>query len=121
MADRMQVLRTELMQLGLPKEHADELLSHYSKQSLALRQQFAESSFRLTQLNAVDWRVSVVLGHSGTDVVEAPVVSVRLDVTRPEEAGATKPILFEASEEKFAMLLSELKAARAMMGELEGE
>ena len=57
----LQVLHSELMQLGLPKEHADELLNHYGKQSLALRQQFAESSFRLTQLNAVDWRVRLLL------------------------------------------------------------
>jgi len=69
----------------------------------------------------VIWKVSVVLGHSGTDLIEAPVVSIRLDVTRPELGGATKPVLFEASQEKFAMLLSELKAARAMMGELADE
>ena len=74
----------------------------------------------VTQVNNVDWRVSAILATSSTAVVDAPVVSVRLDITRPEEAKPS-PVVFEASKDKFDVLLSELKAARAMMGELEGE
>lgn len=39
----------------------------------------------VTELRGVDWRVSVILGHSSTTNLAVPVVSVRLDITRPEE------------------------------------
>merc|ERR1712167_302725 len=54
-----QVLKHELQQLGLPKEHSDALGRPYREQREGLRHEFAESSFRLTELNGVDWRVSL--------------------------------------------------------------
>merc|ERR1712196_353654 len=60
------VLKHELQQLGLPKEHSEALGRPYREQRDNLRHTFNENSFRLTQVDAVDWRVAVVLGHSGT-------------------------------------------------------
>lgn len=68
-----QVLKHELQQLGLPKEHSDALGRPYREQREALRGYFSETSFRLTQLNKVDWRVSLVLGHEGAPTLEASV------------------------------------------------
>merc|ERR1712072_362262 len=114
------VLKHELQQLGLPKEHSDALGRPYRDQQDTLRHSFSENAYRLTQVGNVDWRVAVVLGHSGTTAWKAPSVSLKFNVTKPEE-GVTKPVVFEASAEKLQMLLSEMKAARAVMGELEGE
>jgi len=45
---------------------------------------------------------------------------LRFNIKRPEE-GCVKPVVFEASADKLQMLLAEMKAARSMMSELEGE
>jgi len=114
------VLKSELQQLGLPKEHTDSLNAPFREHRRELHAKFSEDSFRITQLRGVEWRVDLVLGSSSTPALNTPSVSVRFDVLRPEE-GMVKPVAFEVSVDKFQVLLAELQAARAMMGELEGE
>eukprot|EP00656_Telonema_subtile_P025809 TRINITY_DN2784_c0_g1_i3.p2 TRINITY_DN2784_c0_g1~~TRINITY_DN2784_c0_g1_i3.p2 ORF type:complete len:100 (-),score=31.03 TRINITY_DN2784_c0_g1_i3:246-545(-) len=89
-------------------------------ESLKLR--FTQDSFRITEIKSVDWRVDLILGSSQLPSAQVPTVSVKIEMQRPEHTqGSTAPLLFEASKSNFSMLLSELRAARSLMAQLDME
>eukprot|EP01052_Picozoa_sp_SAG31_P058996 SAG31_NODE_18335_length_640_cov_0.765250_1_plen_116_part_00 len=94
-------LSNELQQLGLPKEHSDELCRSYRARKDQLRSQFAKESLRLPKLKQFDWRVDYVLSSSKLATVNAPTAT--LQVTRDD---GEKPVAFEVSGDKFAALYS---------------
>lgn len=116
-------LLMEIQQLGLPKESADAIAKQYRDSRDALRNKFAEDSYRISKLVGADWRVDRVLATSSDDE-PACVVQMRLQVdTKPhlkDSEGKVRTVAFEMSSDKLSVLIHELSAAHAAMEGLEG-
>lgn len=115
------VLKNELQQLGLPKEHSEMVSKLYRDNAEALKSKFTKDCFRITKVTSVDWRVDLILGSSELPSAQVPTVSVKIGIQRPEDQGSTEPLIFEASRSKFNTLLNELRVARNLMAQLELE
>jgi len=115
------ILKNELQQLGLPKEHSEMVAKLFRENFDNLKTRFTNDSFRITEIHAVDWRADLILGSSDMPNTQIPTISIKIGHQRPEDKGMTKPISFEASSTQFRVLLNELRAARSAMAELEGE
>ncbi|XP_033624970.1 COMM domain-containing protein 4-like [Asterias rubens] len=107
-------LSNELQQLGLPKEHSSALCRSYQDKLEALQKKFKEQSFRVSKLEAVDWRVDYILGSSELKDVNEPSVQLRLHIKNPDN-DSVEPVSFNISADKFRILLSELKQTQQLM------
>ena len=110
-----ETLSNELQQLGLPKELCASLCKVYNDSYDRLRELLKAKSLRLSTLKSVDWRVDYVLSSSALKEVQTP--EVQLQITKTLD---TKDELFSftMSNQKFRVLLSELKEAHKCMEDL---
>lgn len=105
-------LSNELQQLGLPKELATALCKVYGDKKEALQSVLREKSMRLSELKSIDWRVDYVLGSSKIDTVNP--VEVQLMISKAEDSEFSN-FNFTASEEKFSVLLAEMRNVYKLM------
>lgn len=133
----------ETQQLGLSKENSDVVMKHYRDAKDMLRNKFAEDSYRVSKLVAVDWRVDEVIASSRSkettgEVKEAspsmqlgPLIHIKLQVdtkpecnefSEPDEEGLNecmasrlKNIVFGISSEKLDVLIHELSHAQKLI------
>eukprot|EP00935_MAST-01C_sp_MAST-1C-sp1_P000120 g120.t1 len=112
-------LGLEIQQLGLPKENSDALLRTYRDSKEHLRQRLAETAFKLQRLESLDWRVDSLLSSNTVEELNVPAVQLKLGITPLENNVGETEVSFEMTADKFAVLFSELKAARRMMDTLE--
>jgi len=98
-------LQRELEQLGLPKEHADAVCKPYGKTREDLRAALARGTAKVNALRALTWGVTFTSEPGG----ETLGVRLKLDTV---EDGVMD---LEVSEEKFRVLLGELKTVKALM------
>ena len=105
-------LGRELEQLGLPKEHAEAMCKSYGKDRDGLRRAALGATLRVNGLRDLGWAVTFGSGD-GDDANRAPgdSLGVRLRLDTVDDGRLD----IEMSEEKFRVLLSELKAVRALM------
>ena len=99
-------LGRELEQLGLPKEHADAVCKPYGKSREALREALVRGTMRVNALKDMSWGVTFA---SDVDDEGSLAVRLKLDTT------AHGCVNVDVSEEKFRVLLGELKAVKALM------
>mmetsp|Transcript_4234 Transcript_4234/g.6323 ORF Transcript_4234/g.6323 Transcript_4234/m.6323 type:complete len:252 (-) Transcript_4234:304-1059(-) len=131
-------LHQELGQLGLPMDGALALVKPVAKVASDLRKRFAADTLRVARWGGIDWRVDSILGSSA----EAPTqdqaqsqldstyntVRMRIATVQEEASAARGPqtgrklgesICFNLSENKFQVLLAELREARSNMARLQ--
>jgi len=111
------VLGNELAQLGMPKEHCDALCKPYKDNKEKLRAKFSELVLTLPRLESVDWRLDYILSSSYVTDVNQSAVQLNFHVSTPK--GPETPHFFDVSEEKFKILLGELRTARLLMATTE--
>jgi COMM domain containing 4 len=127
-----ETLQAELMQLGLPREHAKAMARPFRNTRDALRAHLAGQTLRASRVEGCRWRTDLILASSsmGENVLE-PVVQLQLQIRRPkwrgaaekerisateeEKAAGVETVAFEVSGDKFRLLLTELQAARRAM------
>ncbi|RYH05634.1 hypothetical protein EON65_44155 [archaeon] len=115
------VLIQEIQQLGLPKENSDMIAKQYRETKEALRNKFAEDSYRVSRLLSTDWRVDTVLASSGAtaQATEDRIVHLNMHIdTKPgEEDSKTKlkHLAFELSGVKLDTLIKELRQVQHMI------
>lgn len=103
-------LSRELQQLGLPKEHTDSLCRPYSDSKGELQEKFLEESLQLPTLNIDGWQVRTGKGKS-------ILLHLKNSEILKKDEGSFNGLVYLA-EDKFRILLQELKMARSMMKEL---
>lgn len=117
------VLIQEIQQLGLPKENSDMIAKQYRETKEALRNKFAEDSYRVSKLLSADWRVDTMLASSGGVVAEDRTVhlNLRIDVKPGEDESKTKykNLAFELSGAKLDTLVKELRQVQHMIESME--
>ncbi|XP_049849292.1 COMM domain-containing protein 4-like [Schistocerca gregaria] len=113
-------LEQDLIHIGFPREHAEELSGAYAtnKTKLCLKQ--SESSLRLNTLEAIDWRVDYILGSSSLQDLNSPSVQLQFHIKKNTGSSSetTDSSVLELSADKFRVLLSELKTARTLMEDM---
>jgi len=116
-------LSQEIQQLGLPKENADTIARQFREHKEALRNRFAEESYRTSHLLAVDWRLDQVIASSTATDKLGPLLHVKLQVdTKPQEGALSGSQMsdgariqdeaFELSADRLDVLVHELSIAR---------
>ncbi|GAB1604284.1 COMM domain-containing protein 4-like [Argonauta hians] len=110
-------LSNELQQLGLPKEHSTPLCKLYGDNVSKFQEQLRKQSLRLSQMDSVEWRVDYILSSKVLKTVNQPSIEICLRVQNPD-TGATKPVIFNMSADKFRVFLNELKQVDAIMDNL---
>ena len=107
-------LGRELEQLGLPKEHAEAVCKPYGKEREGLREAAMRSTVRVNGLRDLRWGVTFAsdADESGNNASEGRI-AIRLTLDTTDEGCMD----VDVSEEKFRVLLSELKAVKALMDE----
>lgn len=111
-ADERTVAR-ELEQLGLPREHAEAVAKPYGKAKEGLREGAMARVVRVNALRApVSWGVTFQSGEANE---ASDPASERLGVRMTLDTLAQGRVDVEMSEEKFRVLLGELKAVKALM------
>ena len=109
-----QTLGRELEQLGLPKEHAEAVCKPYGKEREGLREAAMRSTVRVNGLRDLRWGVTFAsdADESRNNASEGRI-AIRLTLDTTDEGCMD----VDVSEEKFRVLLSELKAVKALMDE----
>lgn len=110
-------LDNELQQLGLPKENAGSLCKVYGDNLQKLIAALNERSLRVSTLEGVQWRVDYVLSSSTVKDIGEPSVALEL-MRRNPITMETTPVTFTLSQEKFRLLLRDLKQAHSTMTSL---
>jgi len=77
-----------------------------------LRSEFEKRVLQLPRLESLDWRVDFVVASDKLNDVSVPSVHLNLNV---KELSGTKAYAFELTEDKFRVLLAELKAAKGLL------
>lgn len=103
-------LSRELQQLGLPKEHTDSLSQTYRDSKGEIQEKFLQEILQLPTLNIDGWQVRVGKGKS-------VVLHFKNNEFVKKDEGSFNGLVYLA-EDKFRILLQELKTARSMMREL---
>ncbi len=75
------VLIIELEQLGLPQDICKAVVRVFSASKAELLQHFRAQSLQLPRLQGVEWRVDYVLSSSLLDVVDAPSLRAKFQVS----------------------------------------
>jgi len=111
-------LEKELQQLGMPKEHSDSICRAYAKDKDRLQNVFVQTTLKLGgERQLLNWSVE----RAPSEIVETskesrlPTVRVTL-IDSNKSSDTAMPIAM--SQEKFQVLLHELKLARALMDEM---
>ena len=123
-----EVLKTELQQLGLPREHCVSLARPYQKYKEKLALKFETEVLSFPRLKNVDWRIDYILCSNNMKNIDKPEAQLRITPTRKlnqtiEEEKKLKNTnediintkVFTISHDKLRILLSELKEARDLM------
>jgi hypothetical protein len=117
-----EVLLAELEQLGLPQDICKALCKTWHAAHPELRDVFRSRVMALPRVARAQWRVDYTLLSSEAAVIEQPSVRVRLALDKApagweadSAVAATNAVTFEASADSFAVLLGELKQARAAL------
>ncbi|XP_074641085.1 COMM domain-containing protein 4-like [Tubulanus polymorphus] len=113
-----ETLSNELQQLGLPKEHSVSLCKTYSDNHSKLHTKFKAQSLRLSSLESIDWRVDYVISSSELQDVNKPCVQLQL--TTKDIDGNQTAVSFTASDDKFRLLLNDMKQALSIMENVSG-
>lgn len=110
-------LTRELEQLGLPKEHADAVCKPYEKEKEGLRRSMGRRTLRTDALKDLRWGVAFSTSDTSSEEGGSVVgeAGLRVKLTMETERGGR--VAFVASEEKFRVLLGELKTVKALMDE----
>lgn len=109
-------LSNELQQLGLPKELTTSLCKVYGDKLEALRDILKDKSMQLSSLQKVEWRIDHVLGSSFLENQSEP--EIQLALTKSNEDNSTEEISFTMTDNKFRVLLAEMREVRKQMQEL---
>jgi len=109
--DGVAVLPVELQQLGLPLDIVKAICKCYLSCQAELRDHFRTQTVHMPRLESTEWRVDYILSSSSLLDVAAPTVRMQLKTSK-------SAVAFELSEDKFRVLLSDLKTARAIMDSL---
>lgn len=102
------ILASELMQLGLPKEHADATARVYRENKDSLVEKLESETLRINTVKNVEWRCDHVISSSHLVALNQPTVHLKLQ-------GSSSSTAFELSADKFRVLLADLKEARKIM------
>eukprot|EP00123_Amoebidium_parasiticum_P021103 comp61583_c0_seq1/m.47899 comp61583_c0_seq1/g.47899 ORF comp61583_c0_seq1/g.47899 comp61583_c0_seq1/m.47899 type:complete len:201 (-) comp61583_c0_seq1:425-1027(-) len=109
-------LTNELLQLGLPKDHAAGVSKVFVDRQEAMKAALRAKVLTLPRVEGTEWKVSYVLASSELKRVCQPIVQLRLHVDRPR---GREPVTVDVTADKFKVLLHELKQAEGMMAQLE--
>eukprot|EP01091_Cochliopodium_minus_P005404 TRINITY_DN1533_c0_g1_i1.p1 TRINITY_DN1533_c0_g1~~TRINITY_DN1533_c0_g1_i1.p1 ORF type:complete len:219 (+),score=38.62 TRINITY_DN1533_c0_g1_i1:1-657(+) len=127
-----EVIKTELQQLGLPKEHCTALARPFQKYKDKLAPKFESEVLSFPRLKNVEWRVDYILCSNQLRSIEKPeaqikiVTTKRLYDTKSQEKEKKKnnvnednlnTYVFTLSHDKVRILLHELKEARDLMNQ----
>lgn len=110
-------LTRELEQLGLPKEHADAVCKPYEKEKEELRRSMGRRTLRTDALKDLRWGVAFSTSDASSEEGGSVVSEAGLRVKLTVETERGGRVAFVASEEKFRVLLGELKTVKALMDE----
>ena len=110
-------LTRELEQLGLPKEHADAVCKPYEKEKEGLRRAMGRRTLRTDALKDLRWGVAFSTSDASSEEGGSVVSEAGLRVKLTVETERGGRVAFVASEEKFRVLLGELKTVKALMDE----
>lgn len=110
-------LTRELEQLGLPKEHADAVCKPYEKEKEGLRRSMGRRTLRTDALKDLRWGVAFSTSDASSEEGGSVVSEAGLRVKLTVETERGGRVAFVASEEKFRVLLGELKTVKALMDE----
>ena len=108
------VLGIEMQQLGLPRETTATMLNIYFANKSDIEQSYRTKEFNIVSTGSIRWRMDYILGSSVSTSAQMP--NLKLNFAAAE---GKNPIEFEISISKFRVLLSELKAAQAVIQNLE--
>lgn len=119
----------EIQQLGLPKENAEAIARQYREAKDAVRDKFAEDSYRISRLVSSDWRVDRIIASSSDLEAEATVQFMFKIDNLPHKAAssesstdgrlaAVKDLVCEMPVEKLDVLIHELEFAQQLMESL---
>ena len=109
-------LSNELQQLGLPKELATSLCRVYGDKLEILRNALKDKSMRLSSLENIEWRVDYVLESSTIKTENEP--EVQLSITKSNQDSMKETLNFTISDNKFRILLTELREVYKQMVDL---
>ncbi|XP_015225149.1 PREDICTED: COMM domain-containing protein 4-like, partial [Cyprinodon variegatus] len=98
--------------------HATGLCKSYEDKHSALQDKLKETSLRLRRLDSVSWRVDYTLSSSELGEVNEPLIHLKLQ-THESEPGSSDTTVVSVSQDKFRVLLTELKQAQALMNALQ--
>ncbi|CAF4792685.1 unnamed protein product [Rotaria sp. Silwood1] len=101
-----QSLLNELIQLGLPKEHANALVKVYDENFEKLIDKLRSSVMRLTKMNDIQWNLFDIQTTNNLHDMHLPVVTMNLNYNDNIE-NQSKSISFSMNPEQFAVLLAE--------------
>jgi len=106
----------ELQQLVLPRTHSRGIARIVGKEKESLQQYLLNTSFRLSRLESLEWRIDFVIGTSLVEDINTPTVEMKLKL---ESSNNSHEIhTFGLNYEKFKVLLGELKRAKNLMDSL---
>jgi len=118
------VLLDELQQLGLPREHCDQILREYASNKAAIAASLTAHTLSLPRPDDVQWKVDFVACASTTPpdaptgAVGEPSIRMKIRATAPtppNAPGAQRTCVFEMSPLQLHTLLTDLKQAKGMM------
>lgn len=138
------IVSLELQQLGLPKRHATDIETLIGSDGAKLRSHLKSNILQLNRIKSVDWRVNYILSSNTYQKINTPTVLLRVtlkrnvlakkrkarreasiidDILAKEEAKKDQelavkyPVVFTfgVNQDKFRVLLQELKVARDIM------
>jgi hypothetical protein len=108
------VLGLELQQLGLPKEHTEVLVLALRDGRAPLQRHLADSSLRLSRLEAMRWQVHEDPGAAGAHEVQLQM-ALRAQATASVPEPPARTLDFRLSADSLTLLHAELKAARELL------
>ena len=119
------ILMDELQQLGLPREHTIAISKAYAAKQGPLEEAMLHASLKGPHVDSLQWRLDYVIAASHVTDVDRVSVDLRLGVSTPsasasasESASASGSTVMRAVQvdgDSFAVLLGDLKQARAIM------
>ena len=118
------VASAEIQQLGLPKRHATDIEKILATSTTDLRTHFKSQTLKLNRITNLEWRVDFILSSSSLKELNHPQILLNLHI-KPTVAKVAKDkkitnkiVAFGIDQDKFRVLLHELKVARSLMKDL---
>jgi len=110
-------LANELGQLGMPKEHGDAICKAFREGKDKMRETLKKQILHLPRFQSLDYRVDFIVSSDKLQDASAPGISLQFHSR--DQDGTSRSHAFEISEDKFKLLLSDLKQARAILETVE--